>query len=615
MTDNKTPHTENNEEDIFKIDARWESHKSHEGVIEIVSPKVNAISPTDDFPDDLISNKFAEINSDEALSNVSVIENSALIPESNSDVKNSSIQGLVDRGYYPFNPTLEYSKLYIDDAVSTKDIKYIIVVVHQDLTNPPILLCTKETYRLHRNAITTVKNICQKNKLPKLIINYAAATELKSFILESEIDSTLFDDSREDEPDITAAKGQFIKIVGDGLKQGASDYYISYNKHDSYYCYSTDGSMGKRENLTPYDAKAMVNAMFNTESENMTGSLEDDQVLSKNISVEPTYVDKHGKKRREIVRLRAEKVAAHGGYTLSCRIIKTNQQSSMSLKDLGFEDSQYQSLLYLKDLPTGIILIVGPTGHGKSITLKAFYEAMNPKWRIIVIEDPVEYIINHPYVTQENVVPDKGLTIKKYIKSSLRQFPKVIGISEIRDIEVAEEVINISLSGHKMVATMHANDALAVLPRLDTIGVSFKKQAQAGLISSTMSQRLLPKLCSKCKVKSSTEEFGEVFIKNPNGCATCEFKGIDGRCLVGEIIIFDSHVRDLLKHDRFNEILPYLKTMGWRSMLDVGISKVKKGLVDPKDLFQSLGDSKNTLGSQFDYRKNSFVQPKDETKS
>jgi type II secretory ATPase GspE/PulE/Tfp pilus assembly ATPase PilB-like protein len=258
---------------------------------------------------------------------------------------------------------------------------------------------------------------------------------------------------------------------------------------------------------------------------------------------------------------------------------------------------------------------VGPTGHGKSITLKAFYEAMNPTWRIIVIEDPVEYIINHRYVTQENVVPDKGLTIKKYIKSSLRQFPKVIGISEIRDIEVAEEVINISLSGHKMVATMHANDALAVLPRLDTIGVSFKKQAQSGLFSSTMSQRLLPKLCSKCKVKTSTEEYGDIFTKKPGGCISCEFKGIDGRVLVGEIIIFDSHIRDLLKNDRFNEILPYLKTMGWRSMLDVGISKVKAGLVDPKDLFQSLGDPKNTLGSHFDYRMNSFVVPKVDTTS
>jgi general secretion pathway protein E len=614
MTDNTTPLTETTEEDIFKIGARWESHKLHKGVFEIVSPNVKA-SPTDDLPDVLISNDLTEINTDETLSNASDIEIFASSEETNISAKNSSIQGLVERGYYPFNPTLEYSKLYIDDAVSTKDIKYIIVVVHQDLTNPPILICTKETYRLHRNAITTVKNICQKNKLPKLIINYAAATDIKSFILDSEIDTTLLDEFREDEQDITAAKGQFIKIVGDGLKQGASDFYVSYNKHDSYYCYSTDGSMGKRESLTPYDAKSMVNAMFNTESENMTGSLEDDQVISKNISVEPTYVDKHGKKRRELVRLRAEKVAAHGGYTLSCRIIKTNQQSSMSLKDLGFEDPQYQSLLYLKDLPTGIILIVGPTGHGKSITLKAFYEAMNPTWRIIVIEDPVEYIINHQYVTQENVVPDKGLTIKKYIKSSLRQFPKVIGISEIRDIEVAEEVINISLSGHKMVATMHANDALAVLPRLDTIGVSFKKQAQAGLISSTMSQRLLPKLCSKCKVKSSTEEYGEIFIKNPNGCVECEFKGIGGRCLVGEIIIFDSHIRDLLKHDRFNEILPYLKTMGWRSMLDVGISKVKEGLVDPKDLFQSLGDSKNTLGSHFDYRENSFVLPKDDTTS
>jgi general secretion pathway protein E len=572
------------EEDIFKVEKRWEPLKSNEGVTEIFKSKIQDVTP---------------------------IKVSLGVSDDNIQ----SIKVLLDRGYFPYNATLEYSKSFIDDAVNTKDIKYIIVLIHQDLTNPPILACTKETFGKHRSAISMIKNICQKNKLTNLVTTFALPTDLKSLISESEIDSALLDDLPDDEADITAAKEQFRKIVGDGLKQGASDFYISYSKTDSYHCFSTDGSMVKRENLSSYDAKAMVNAMFNTESENMTGSLEDDQIISKNITVEPTYIDKNGKKRREVVRLRAEKVAAHGGFTLSCRIIKTNQQSSMTLAKLGFEDDQHQLLLYLKDIPIGIILIVGPTGHGKSITLKAFYEAMNPYWRIIVIEDPVEYIINHPYVTQENVVDDKGLTIKKYIKSSLRQFPKVIGISEIRDIEVAEEVINISLSGHKMVATMHANDSLAVLPRLDTIGVSFKKQAQAGLISATMSQRLLPKLCPNCKQSKKSELYGDIFIINPKGCSSCQNKGIQGRCLVGEIIIFDSNIRDFLKNDRFNEILPYLKSMGWRSMLDVGISKVKEGLVDPQSLFKELGDPKNTLGSSFSYTLNSFVTPEDDEKA
>ena len=273
----------------------------------------------------------------------------------------------------------------------------------------------------------------------------------------------------------------------------------------------------------------------------------------------------------------------------------------LKLSDLGFEDDQYELLQYLKDLPTGIVLIVGPTGHGKSVTLKAFYEAMNPSWKMVVIEDPVEYIINHPHVTQESVVPEKGLTLARYIKSSLRQFPKVIGVSEIREGEVADLVINISLSGHKMVATMHANDCVAVLPRLRSIGVSYEKQAQDGLFTASMSQRLLPLLCDSCKKPFKHPEFGDVFERKRGGCDVCDNKGVKGRKLVGEILVFDSTIRELLKNDRLNDIKPYLKSRGWRSMADRGVSLIKAGKVSPHDLFQALGDSTDSDVSEFSY--------------
>lgn len=521
---------------------------------------------------------------------------------SDDSISRMDVNELLDLGYVAFEPTLQESKILAGEQSAGSNLCFIMFLVHREKLFKPVLLTTAEAKRNNRAKIRNLKNIAQGFKLNDFIENLSDDETIRALLNDSESDDGNHEDVEVDRDDgYTAAKEMFNNVVGEGLAEGASDFVICYNKAMSYYAFSTDGSMGKKNTLASSDAKAMVNAMFNTESENMTGSLEDEQIMDKNLTYKINFKDKNGRRRVEEVRLRSEKAYAHNGYTLSVRIIKTNQSFQLSLEDLGFEPGQLKTLNYLKDLPTGIILIVGPTGHGKSVTLKAFYEAMNPKWRIVVIEDPVEYIINHPHVTQEPVVPEKGLTIPAYLKAALRQFPKVIGISEIRTGEVADDVINISLSGHKMVATMHANDSLAVLPRLNTIGVSFQKQAQEGLFSASMSQRLLPKLCEHCKVPHSHESYGEIFIKSQKGCENCDYKGIKGRQLIGEIVIFDSTVRRLLKEDRYNDVLPYIKSKGWRSMEDVGLSKVQEGIVDPTDLFTALGDSENTHTSEYSY--------------
>lgn len=487
------------------------------------------------------------------------------------------------------------------------DEHFCLVVSNENIERPPLLLTTENTQKLHRQKLQFIRSMCGANGLKSPIIKLVDDDSLRIAFNNIEIKEVSADAEEViDDDDLTDAKKMFNSIVIEGIQNGASDFDIGFNPKASYYAFSVGGKMTPRKSITPENAKLMINAMFNTESENMTGSLEDEQIIDKNLNVMVTIPKENGDSSNESVRLRAEKCYAHNGYTLSVRIIRTEQSDDFSLKELGFEPEQLDTLKYLLKTPTGIILIVGPTGHGKSVTLKAFYEEMDPEWKIVVIEDPVEYIIGHPNCTQRPVVPEKGLTVKRHLKSTLRQFPKVIGISEIRDHEVAEDVINISLSGHKMVATMHANDSLAVLTRLTSLGVSYQVQAQDNLFSATMSQRLLPKLCGSCKQPSVHPVYGDIYIKKQGGCETCKGKGHKGVVLAAEVVVIDSTIRRLLNENKFNDVLPYLRSKGWRSIKDVGISKVKAGLVDPNEMFKALGDENNNENSEFDYNSGQF---------
>ena len=525
-------------------------------------------------------------------------------------LKSLSLDTLYELGYVAHQGVVDQCKAYLDSDDTVKCV--CLLIVNDNPSAPPLLVATPESRKKHRQNVQYIRSLGSNFGLKTPLLMDGDEESIIRRLLE--VESQNFDvqeapdDSSSMPDDLTDAKKQFIGIVEEAINIGASDFDISFNLKNSYYVFAIGGKMNPRVPLSPTDAKLMINAMFNTESENMTGSLEDEQIIDKNLNVAVAVTDDNGRPRLEQVRLRAEKTFAHNGYTLSVRVIRTEQSEGFALDELGFEDAQFKLLDYLVKTPTGIILIVGPTGHGKSVTLKAFYEAMDPTWKIVVIEDPVEYIINHPHCTQRPVVPEKNLTVKRHLKSTLRQFPKVIGISEIRDHAVAEDVINISLSGHKMVATMHANDSLAVLTRLKSLGVTYQVQAQDNLFSATMSQRLLPKLCPECKVPSLHDVYGEIFKKKNGGCSRCSGKGYKGVQLVAEIVVIDSTIRRLLNDDNFNAVLPYLKSKGWRSIKDVGISKVKMGLVDPDDLFKSLGDETNNETAEFNYETGSFEQ-------
>ncbi len=236
-------------------------------------------------------------------------------------------------------------------------------------------------------------------------------------------------------------------------------------------------------------------------------------------------------------------------------------QGLKNLKDVGLNTRDFRIIEEALSAPYGMILISGPTGSGKSTTLYAMMQKLNSESvNIVSLEDPVEYFMTG--INQSQVKPEIGYTFSSGLRQILRQDPDVIMVGEIRDSETASLAINAALTGHVMLSTIHTNNSIGVIPRLIDLGVPAFLLSSA--VNVMLSQRLIGRLCSKCKI---SEEAGaelqkeiekeiaslpedvkkEVIAKYGNGpytiyklgknadCAVCGGKGIKGRVAILEV--------------------------------------------------------------------------------
>jgi type II secretory ATPase GspE/PulE/Tfp pilus assembly ATPase PilB-like protein len=523
------------------------------------------------------------------------------------DKKPLSIKDINKKALKPYIPTIARCNNLLGSGVKSDDKVYFAIVMIGAVFNKYVILTTYQTFEQGRRELNNLTTALQSTFSADTVdIEIAEADAIVHFISlgmkqKAEEDTqSEFDTKQKSE-----AKRRFQSIVEQAVTIGAADMDFSVVNGVGSYAFKIDGKMTARYNIPEDQVRAMTGAIIQTETENMTGSIQDQQIIAKTttITIEPIIKNK---RVRQKVRLRGLKAYCNGGFTYSFRIILTRMQDSRTIDTLGLNRTQAEVLKWLSYQPNGIILIAGPTGHGKTVTLKTLYENMPSYWKLLVIEDPVEYIINHPNVTQEDIIPEYGLTASAYQKGSLRQFPNVIGISEIRDKDIATDVINSALSGHLMVSTIHTHDTLSTPERLSQLGVSYRTQALNGLFKAIISQRLLPKLCDCAKPGKPDNFWGDKYrTVNSEGCDKCR-GGIKGRVLVGEILMFDSEVREYLKNDQLGELEKKLRARGWKSMLDYGVEKVREGLVDPNDLINILGDPHDTLESMWDYEKGQF---------
>ncbi len=233
--------------------------------------------------------------------------------------------------------------------------------------------------------------------------------------------------------------------------------------------------------------------------------------------------------------------------------------SSIDLDSLGFEADEKNIYLEGVKKTNGIVLISGPTGSGKTTTLYATLKLLNKiKSNIVTVEDPIEYTLKG--INQVQLKESIGLTFTSALRSFLRQDPDIIMLGEIRDAETAKMAIRASLTGHLVLSTIHTNSALGTVSRLVDMGVPAFLIAET--LNVSVAQRLIRKLCPKCKTESTFNatdlprnfrapfEITKHYL--PQGCESCHYTGYKGRRAIYEVIPIDYDLSVRIKQDAQN---------------------------------------------------------------
>ena len=261
---------------------------------------------------------------------------------------------------------------------------------------------------------------------------------------------------------------------------------------------------------------------------------------------------------KQEIDIRASFYATVFGENVVLRIL--NKASLIGLQELGFAPNILR--LYSEDVlaaPSGITLITGPTGSGKTTTLYSSIDHCNdPTVKIITCEDPVEYVIDG--ISQCSINEKIGLGFNETLRSIVRQDPDIIVIGEIRDRFSADIAVQSALTGHKVFATFHTEDSVGALVRL--INMEIETSLIASTIGAVLAQRLVRKVCSSCRMKYEPEDrvlrrFGlvrdqvsEFTLLRGKGCSSCNFTGYRGRVGIYELLVPNVDIRDAILQKR-----------------------------------------------------------------
>lgn len=304
--------------------------------------------------------------------------------------------------------------------------------------------------------------------------------------------------------------------------------------------------------------------------------------------------EKHGR----TVDMRTSITPTVTGEKVVMRVLAAYVQG-LTLSDLGLSAYYQDMMREAAEKPFGMILVVGPTGSGKTTTLYAVLKLLNnPDVNITTIEDPVEYKMRG--VNQIQVNMQTNLTFAQGLRSIVRQDPDIILVGEIRDQETAEIGINAALTGHLLLSTFHANDASTAIPRLSDMGV------EPFLLASTLevivAQRLVRKICSSCRhtVAKHESDFnttqlrqahsyfpeGTIFYEG-KGCDACGHTGFKGRTALFEFIRMTPKLQELvIGHPSAQDIWKLASEEGSLSLFEDGIDKVRNGITTIEELLR-----------------------------
>ncbi len=314
-------------------------------------------------------------------------------------------------------------------------------------------------------------------------------------------------------------------------------------------------------------------------------------IAEKRLPQDGGFMVKIGKR---FIDLRVSSMPTIYGEKIVLRILDKSR-ISLDLASLGFLPQELESIRRGVDCSCGLVLLVGPTGSGKSTTLyAALNEVKSTAKNILTAEDPVEYRIAG--INQVQVKPEIGLTFANALKCFLRQDPDIILIGEIRDLETAEMTIRAALTGHLVFSTLHTNDAISTIDRLVDIGMpNYLVVASLRLI---IAQRLIRNLCPDCKepyevrpedIPQSITSSSPVIYK-PKGCEKCNFIGYKGRSVINEVVLIDDEIKAAVhKGLSSSQIMEVAKKKGTLPLLESGFKRVEEGVTSLEEVLSVAG--------------------------
>jgi len=281
------------------------------------------------------------------------------------------------------------------------------------------------------------------------------------------------------------------------------------------------------------------------------------------------------------------------GESIVLRLLRHNEKL-LTLEELGMSKDKLDIYLRLIHRPSGIVLVTGPTGSGKTTTLYASLSILKSvEKNIITIEDPAEYQLD--FCRQIQVNPKVNLTFENGLRSILRHDPDIIMVGEIRDLETATIAIQAALTGHLVLSTLHTNDAASAVTRLIDMGI--EPFLIASCLNGVVAQRLIRVLCLKCKkpiekatFKNSPFPDKELTAYQAQGCQDCLNTGFSGRIGIFEVMQMNAQIGRLTVEKASSEdIVSFCRSKGMKFLYDDGWQKIIEGVTSPQELMRVLG--------------------------